>query len=167
MNSWLDRYNEKPENKGYTIFVDLDGVLVDFDKGWTLPTDPHEDGELAKMPASWWANLPELESGKELWSYIEKYNPYILTSSGRSLTEPQRDVLREGKREWVEKHLGIPEDRVIVRWDKYAEIRDDKSILIDDWKKNTTLWEKNGGIAIFHNSNDVETTIEMLKELGL
>jgi FMN phosphatase YigB (HAD superfamily) len=165
MKNWLKKYSEDVSE--YTIFVDLDGVLVDFDKGWTLPTNPHDDGELAKMPASWWANLPEMESGKQLWKYIEKYNPYILTSSGGSLNEEEREVLRAGKRQWCKRVLGLPKERVIVRHDKYAEIRGSKSILIDDWKKNISLWEKNGGIAILHDSKDVEATIDRLKELGL
>jgi FMN phosphatase YigB (HAD superfamily) len=169
MQNWLEKYSVDASE--YTIFVDLDGVLVDFEKEWreTWEKDlgPPDSKKISKMPASWWANLPEMESGKELWSYIEKYNPYILTSSGGSLTEEQRDVLREGKREWVKRVLGLPKDRVIVRHDKYAEIRGPKSILIDDWNKNTSLWEKNGGIAILHNPKDAEATIDKLKELGL
>ena len=95
----------------YIIFCDMDGVLVDFDKGYEDLTGIHTkhadvqdrstfwdtfNSSLKKKGMSeyeYWANLDWEKGGPMLWHYIKPYNPYILTSPSLN---PES---REGKRD--------------------------------------------------------------------
>lgn len=103
-----------------------------------------------------WANLPWAEGGKELWSYISKYNPYILTAPMQS------EGSKRGKRMWIEKNLLPRPEKVFMSHEKY-NWAGPTNILIDDFSINTLPWEENGGIAILHTSTN--NTIASLQEL--
>ena len=71
----------------YTIYCDMDGVLVDFEKGYkeltnTTPSRSF-DGKasfwepISKAGAQWWVDLDWMPDGQELWRYIKKYKPNI------------------------------------------------------------------------------------------
>jgi len=81
----------------------MDGVLVDFEKGYKdltgYYTKSHTDSNTFWEPIdaegpSFWANLPWMPDGQELWRYIKKYKPSILSSPSRSQTS------RVGKDAW-------------------------------------------------------------------
>ena len=102
-----------------------------------------------------WLNLEWMPDGKQLWSYIKKHNPMILSAPvGKAI----------GKVEWCKKNLGIPENRIILTHDKY-EYAKHNTVLIDDMKKNTEPFEQKGGTSILHTS--AASTIQALKGLGL
>jgi len=71
------------KNTDYKIYCDMDGVLVDFDKGYLELTGDKLDGEhrsdvgfwnpINKAGKPFWVNLEWMSDGKRLWSYIEKY----------------------------------------------------------------------------------------------
>lgn len=111
--------------------------------------------------SSFWANLDWMPGGKELWNYIKQYNPIILSRPTDSDSE-------DGKREWVEFHLGLSgEARVKVEYDKspFAQHEGKTGILIDDFEKNTIAFENSGGIAILYHGNPT-VAIKKLKEFG-
>jgi 5'(3')-deoxyribonucleotidase len=170
----LDLYEAiKPK---YTIFCDMDGVLVDFDKGYeeltnksTRHTDSQDKNEFWKLfnnslnekgitEYQYWANLDWQPGGQELWNYIKPYNPYILTAPTYN---PES---KEGKRDWVKRLDGIKNI-----YFKPAKFKSDFSgknrILIDDRIDTITNWNTQGGIGILHTSAD--NTIKQLKQLGL
>jgi hypothetical protein len=174
MPNLLDLYEAiKPK---YLIFCDMDGVLVDFDKGYeelTGKNTKHADlqdknefwGLLARSlkdkgltEYDYWVNLPWMPDGQTLWDYIKGYNPYILTA-------PSRDPgSKQGKREWVERLDGMKK-----LYFKPAHLKPEYSgknrILIDDRKDTIDKWNEAGGIGIFHTS--AANTIKQLKDLGL
>jgi len=159
----------REEETEYTIYCDLDGVLVDFDRGYqelTGITTQQADTKgveafwepLTKAGATFWITLKWMPDGKQLWNYIKKYNPILLSAPSRE------ESSKLGKRVWVKREL--PGVKLIlksaVRKQEYAN---SNSILIDDRKKNIDQWVAAGGIGIFHtNLND---TIKQLQELGL
>ena len=108
----------------------------------------------------WWANLPWMPDGKELWDFIAPYNPTILTT-------PMGPDSEEGKRAWCGRHLGYTPDKVIM-----APLPPGKSgwaatdrILIDDfYDTNIVPWDGAGGIGLYHTS--AKETIQKLKEFG-
>ena len=155
------------ENK-YKIYCDMDGVIVNFDKGYHELTGINVKGQFHTTTTFWdpinkagkkfWLDLEWEPDGKELWEYIEKYKPKLLSAPSR------QDDSRVGKHEWVERELpGVP---LLLRTAKHKkDFAEPKAILIDDRLDNIEGWRSAGGIGIHHSSTD--NTIKELKKLGL
>jgi hypothetical protein len=108
-----------------------------------------------------WANLPPMEGGAELWNFISPYRPHILTS-------PMEEGSQLGKRQWLQKNLNPQPNEVFMshnKW-KWATTDDKPNVLIDDWDKNLVPWAENGGIAIRCAFGDSASAIAQLKEIG-
>ena len=165
----LARGLEEQEGSKYKIYVDMDGVLVDFDGGYEKLTgmttkEADEKGPeffwkpISKAGAKWWITLKWMPDGKQLWDYVKKYNPELLSAPSRE------EASRMGKRVWVKREL--PGVKLILRSaDKKQEFASPNSILIDDREKNIEQWRNAGGIGILHT--DAASTIKKLKELGI
>lgn len=154
--------------KEYQIYCDMDGVLVDFDKGYfdltgkdirgTYSTTPEFWAPIDKKGVDYWINLEWKPDGKELWDYIKKYNPSLLSSPSKQMHS------RVGKAKWVEKEL--PGVHLILRSaERKQDFADENSILIDDRESNVEQWREAGGIAILHTST--ADTIKELQTLNL
>ena len=156
----------------YRLFLDLDGVLVDFEAGVRQVTgksppdlSPREMwGRLAKTP-NFYETLPWMPDGRELWRYCEGKSPTILTGLPfGKWAEPQ-------KREWCRRELG--EDVPVItcftkqKAAKASEVLDsgEVPVLVDDRKRIQESWEERSGIFILHT--DAVSSIERLKELGI
>jgi hypothetical protein len=159
---------EMEDNK-FTIYCDMDGVLVDFDKGYKELTGISTEEADAKGPesfwkpitdagVSFWTKLKWMPDGKELWDYIKKYDPPLLSAPSRNQSS------RVGKHIWVEQNL--PGTKLILRpANEKQQFSGENQILIDDKKNNIDRWKSKGGIGILHTSSS--STIKKLKELGL
>jgi hypothetical protein len=159
----------REEETQYTIYCDMDGVLVDFDRGYqelTGMTTQQADAmggdtfwePLTKAGAKWWITLNWMPDGKQLWNYIKKYTPILLSAPSK------QESSRLGKRVWVKREL--PDVKLILRpASQKQQYASPTSILIDDRQKNIDQWEAAGGIGILHTS--AANTIEQLKQLGL
>jgi FMN phosphatase YigB (HAD superfamily) len=152
----------------YKIYCDMDGVLVDFDKGYKELTGKDIAGQhyndtdfwdpINKAGYDFWFKLEWMKDGKQLWKYIEKYNPKLLSAPSR-----QEDS-RVAKLDWVYKEL--PDTKLILRSAKHKkDFAEPNAILIDDRLDNIQGWRDNGGIGIHHVST--KHTIDQLKVLGL
>jgi cytidyltransferase-like protein len=165
----LARGLQEQEDPKYKIYVDMDGVLVDFDGGYEKLTGmttraADEKGPeffwkpISKAGAKWWITLNWMPDGKQLWDYVKKYNPELLSAPSRE------EASKMGKRVWVKREL--PGVKLILRSaDKKQEFASPNSILIDDREKNIEQWKSAGGVGILHT--DAASTIKKLKELGL
>ena len=159
------------EQKTYKIYSDMDGVLVDFNERFKRFSDgipPIEYEQKFGKEKFWelidgtgvrfWVGMDWMSDGKQLWNYIKKYEPILLSSPSRS------NYSRMGKRIWRKRNL--PSTKLILAQaankQNYA---DPDSILIDDRESNIDQWIKAGGIGILHT--DTASTISKLKELGL
>lgn len=159
----------KEDKTEYQIFCDMDGVLVDFELGYQEltginPTSPNRpEGEkfwepLKKAGVKFWASLKWMPDGKELWDYIKKYNPKLLSAPSRE------ESSKIGKYVWVKNKL--PGTKLLFRKaERKKEFANSNSILIDDRIKNIESWEQAGGIGIHHTST--KNTINQLQKLGL
>jgi hypothetical protein len=161
-------FEEADRSKGdYKIYCDMDGVLVDFDKGYkdltgteaSFDTDPKQFWEpISKAGAAFWIKLKWMSDGKQLWDYIKQYNPDLLSAPSRE------ESSKMGKRIWVKREL--PGAKLILRSaDRKQEFATPNSILIDDRADNIQRWKDAGGIGIVHTS--AADTIQQLKDLGL
>ena len=106
-----------------------------------------------------WANLPWMPHGQELWQIIAPYKPYILTA-------PMGYGSELGKQMWIDVNLVPAPKKVFMSHDK-DEWANKSSILIDDFTKNTIPWANKKGIAILHVDEEMENTIARLEELGV
>ena len=73
------------------IYCDMDGVLADFktgaqrttgmsiNKSMNIPSS-REKWSLIKAKKDFWSTLPWMSGGRQLWSYISKFDPHILSA---------------------------------------------------------------------------------------
>ena len=113
-----------------------------------------------------WSTLPWMSGGKQLWSYIKKYNPDILSAHVEEVRDP---TCIPGKLLWAKRNLGLPNNRInlVRRFQKkdYAQTGyRSPAGLIDDYEKNASEFTRRGGIGIYHTSTS--NTIKQLKKLG-
>ena len=165
----LPIFENQKQNMDYKIYSDMDGVLVDFEKGYEkltgidLKGEYRPDGEnfwkpIEQAGVGYWAGLEWMPDGKQLWSYLKPFNPVLLSAPSRSQSS------RIGKHVWV-KHK-IPGTKLILRYAKQKqELATPESILIDDRQVNIDQWRAAGGIGILHTST--ANTIQQLQKLGL
>ena len=175
MRSFLNHLNE--QSAVGEIYCDMDGVLVDIIGGLAKlysikdlnnrnfdshidPMKPRIDKEHPNL----FAGLPWTKDGKQLWNYISKYEPNILSAH----TNTWQPNSKKDKMRWIEKNLRpLPKlSHILLRRHKakYAVKNGVPNILIDDWSKNIKEWEAAGGIGIKHRST--AETIAALKKLG-
>jgi hypothetical protein len=181
-DQWLDNTRAiaraKVESSLKTkVFCDLDGVLADFDAG-VLKLFKKKPAEvspkvlwprLATTPG-YYAPLPWMPEGKQLWAAIAPLNPVILTGLPRGKwAEPQ-------KREWCARELGAEVEVICcASKDKHkycppgndltdGEMRS-RAVLIDDRESARESWEAAGGRFVLFTST--EDAITQLKALGL
>ena len=153
----------------YTIYCDMDGVLVDFDQGYkdlTGMSTKEADSQgkeafwspIAKAGAAFWIRLKWMPDGQQLWEYISQYNPILLSAPSKE------ESSKIGKRVWVKQN--IPGTKLILRpASQKQQFSGENKILIDDRVDNIEQWRNKGGIGILHTS--ASDTIKQLKELGL
>ena len=183
----FEEQEEKP--KKYTIFCDMDGVLVDFDKGYkelTGMSTHHADAQGKKdfwkifreglknsgeTEEHYWANLDWQPGGKELWDYISQYKPYVLTAPAVNFDFPEElrysrehNESIKGKLDWVKRLPNMRKVYFAAAKNK-AKFAGPNKILIDDRQDTIDSWNANGGIGIHYKS--AKQVINDLKELGL
>jgi tRNA nucleotidyltransferase (CCA-adding enzyme) len=167
---------EAEESKS-EVFVDMDGVLVDFFTEWAklMNVKTYRDIPKREIPKAlkkivdtpnFWENLPPLAGYKELLTAIKQMHGSYKILSSPLANDPNVDP---GKREWVNKHLGFfKPEKVIIDHNKsqYAKQPDGTpNILIDDYGKNVNAWKQAGGVAIKHHTSTTNDTINQLKSI--
>jgi 5'(3')-deoxyribonucleotidase len=143
------------------IYVDMDGVLCDFDKSFVK-----YDNDISKLANSgskeieyFFANLRYLPDGSELVDYL-KSNNLKFTILSSPLRPPERNSSIRGKKTWLKRYLPSHYHNSIFDSEKYAHCTKG-DILIDDMSKNIDPWIKCGGIGILHTN--IDDTIDQLK----
>jgi len=163
----FETLTEEDREDRFKIYCDMDGVIVDFDKGYfdltgeraSFGTDPEKFwAPITKAGVAFWLKLPWMPDGKQLWNYIKKYNPELLSAPSRE------ESSKIGKRLWVKRN--VPGTKLILRSaERKQEFATPNAILIDDRADNIQRWKDAGGIGIHHTS--AENTIKQLQKLGL
>lgn len=171
----------------HKIFLDMDGVLSDFVKGFekkvgiTPIAFKHEYDEkygshqkhfwetIVKIP-NFWYDIPMCKEAKELVKYLSKYDLKIISAIPSKIGK--RKAKRE-KKKWIKKHLG--KHKIIfteLSTKNYMNGKKEKHckgtldyVLIDDSAENVKRWRAKGGLAILHFS--ANHTISVLQKLGI
>jgi tRNA nucleotidyltransferase (CCA-adding enzyme) len=159
------------------VYVDMDGVLVDFFTEWAklMNVKTYRDIPKKDIPKAlkkivdtpnFWEDLPTLSGYKELLGAIKKVKGKYKILSSPLANDPNVDP---GKREWVRKNLGFfrPEQVIIDHnKSKYAKQPDGSpNLLIDDFGKNVRAWQSAGGIAIKHHTSTTNDTVNAINKV--
>ena len=149
-------------NEKYSVYVDMDGVLADFDSK-ALEITGGQYGSPEFSNSKFWKrvyqynsdvepffqNLPKMSGADDLINFLTSNfkNVSILTATG---TTP-KDAAQQ-KRAWIEKYYpGIKVITVISSREK-AIYANPRSVLIDDREKAIDPWKKAGGIGVLFQS---------------
>jgi len=154
----------------HELFLDLDGVLVDFDAGvkrvtGNLPSElsPRRMWPQLARADGFYEHLDWLPDGRRLWTAVEPLRPTILTGLPMGKwAEPQ-------KRAWCARELGaeVPVITCMSR-DKAARAneavpRGRTPVLVDDRERLRESWELMGGLFVHHT--DAESTLRALEAI--
>jgi 5'-nucleotidase len=148
------------------LFIDLDGVMADFDLYYeTLygkhPSQVDDDMMWGFIHSAdrFFFNLPVCEGAPEFWDEVRHLNPIFLSAC------PQKNyaLIAKQKHEWVRKHLCKDSLILPVRGgaNKCLFLQNPGDILIDDFEKNIKPWRAMQGIGILHT--DFESTRQQLE----
>jgi hypothetical protein len=164
---------ETEPTQEYSVFCDMDGVLTDFEKRFTSlnpeklsPAQYQTKYGIEKFwsfideenGVKFWVGMQWMKDGKELWEYIKKYNPTLLSAPSRN------NESRLGKRLWVKNNLpGVK--LILASADKKQNYSGRNKVLIDDRKDNIDQWRSQGGIGILHTNT--QDTIKQLQAYGI
>lgn len=158
------------------IYCDMDGVLADFKKAavkttgmsinqWMNIPSSKEKWSKIKQNKNFWYDMPWMQGGKQLWSYISKFDPHILSAYVEESYDPN---CIPGKTAWLRKNTGLINKQKINlvrrKEKKLFAKRGNPAILIDDYEKNIREFTQAGGVGIHHTNTS--KTISQLKKLG-
>jgi beta-phosphoglucomutase-like phosphatase (HAD superfamily) len=159
-----------PEVKITKIYLDMDGVIADFDKRYKarykmLPREAEQHKEFDKFFTQFindgeFSTLDLMPDAMELINYLRglKVPTEILSSSA---SEKRDSLIRPQKMEWL-KNNNIEFPAIIVPGKRHKKDYSNKNtLLIDDTGINIDQWRREGGIGILHT--DAQTTINILK----
>lgn len=151
------------------FYVDLDGVLVNFDKEFQKHMQglTEEDDwtwqELYRLCPDIYAIAEPMPDAYILWKHLLQHgihNLRILTAIPKRWNWPE---VTKHKRNWVKEKFGLPEKQVLFgpyAEDKQYHCSGPSDILIDDKIINIHQWVSRGGIGIHH-----ESAIETIRKL--
>lgn len=149
-----------------TIFIDLDGVIADFDGGYARLTGAvadkrvdNVDWNLVNAADRFFYRLKPLEDLK-LWHYLKEKNPVVLSGAPRTVPHAMHDKHCWGT-DWLGNHVPL----ITCQSKNKSLYCSPGDLLIDDWTKYQHLWINRGGVWITHTSAD--DTIRQLKEMGI
>ncbi len=162
------------------IYIDMDGVLADFDRGvvelagGVLPYE--KNGKKVGIGSEMWEKVRQIDNfydklecmpgAKEMFDSIyAEYGDKCEILSG--IPKPKRGIVtaKEDKINWAGRMLS--EKLVVNAVYKEEKIRfctGRDCILIDDFQDNIDNWETAGGTGILHIN--AEETLKELKELS-
>lgn len=154
------------------IFLDMDGVIVNFSKGvidvmndrfkTNLTIDDYviqsggyyineffgvgKDEFWTMVDKDWWINLEPFPWSLKLYEYLKSIGEVTI------LTAPNDDPnCLKSKMIWLNEKMGIESNDVMIGSKKY--LLAGNGILIDDYYHNIDLFKQNGGHAILVPSN--------------
>ncbi len=155
--------------KDYKLFVDLDGVLCDFDSG-VLAICGKSPSEL--LPSQMWSQLARspgfydrlqwTQDGHLLWDSVKDYKPTILTGL------PRGNWAEGQKRSWCRRELG-PDVPVVTCLSREKALRassllteNQVAVLVDDRLNLKEDWQAIGGIFVWH-----QNSLKSLQQLAM
>ena len=173
-----------------TLYLDVDGVLADFDGGctsagvnnkdtyqwYTKPKSEWTKEQLAvdqavrdvMLKPGFWLGLNLMPDALDLWNYCLPYKPVLLTAYPAHLTIDEQHRITQEKTDWAEMKLNTNRIICLERKDKvrYARTKSgpfefETNTLVDDIPQNCAEWAESGGVSVIHKS--AEESIKALR----
>lgn len=151
------------------VFVDMDGVLANFDAHYESvfgiranKVADNVDWQKVRAVGDFYAGIPPMPDMRELWGFVSRLTPAPIVLTG---IPPAVEEAASNKRAWIARHLG---EQVEVRCCRSRDKRlhcTPGDVLIDDWDKYRALWLAKGGRWITHTS--ARETISCLISMGV
>lgn len=141
------------------IFLDIDGVVADFDAHATAHGKYDDKGQPKwdTLDLAWWKSMPAFNGARAFYDALAKQAPVKFLTA----PVPSTDCFT-GKAEWVQGFL--PErgkfallDLIICHSKAKQFLAAPRNILIDDRQKNIDEWQAAGGIGILHDGDFAKT----------
>lgn len=158
-------------NEKWTVAIDLDGVLADFEdkvaRKLGIPFESIPRGklwntiEMMDKEEPFFESLEKMPGADELMNFIQKnfVNYFILSATGYT----PKDASQQ-KKNWVARHFGKSiVVKTVTTSSQKAAYANPRTILIDDRTKSTEPFAAAGGLTILHKSAD--QTIKELSEI--
>jgi hypothetical protein len=153
-----------PDRPG-PLFLDLDGVLADFDAGVEAVTGQRPEtlslktmcAALARAPR-FFETLAFMQDAEALWAFCAPHRPTILTGLPLGSWAPAQ------KKAWVARMLGAHVPIVTCMSREKPRWSGPGHVLVDDRATACEGWERKGGRFIHHVS--AERSIALLRALG-
>jgi len=155
------------------IYIDMDGVLVDFFGEWTKMQGVKDWKQIKNVGKAlqdirdtedFWLKLKPTPNADKLLGLVKEIRGEYNILSAPLADDPRAEP---HKREWIEKNLSaFPPKKVIITTDKakYAtSTGGTPNILIDDFGQNVAKWEAAGGVGFKHKDHKFERTAKELK----
>ncbi|MFC4167251.1 hypothetical protein [Teichococcus aestuarii] len=147
------------------LFLDLDGVLADFDRGVHAITGQRPEAlplrtmwaALARAPR-FFETLEFMHDAQELWRFCAPCHPTILTGLPLGAWAPEQ------KRRWVARMLGAHVPVITCMSREKPRWSGPGHVLVDDRASAAEGWEKKGGVFVHHRS--AAGSIAALRALG-
>ena len=118
MRDYKEFYREA-KGQRTRIYVDMDGVIADFmtaakkATGMTFTqSDSSKHWDIIKRIPKFWSDMPWVPGGRQLWSYIRRFDPHIL-----SAYSPNDPNCKPGKLKWLRRNVGMSNmNKIIYTW---------------------------------------------------
>lgn len=155
------------------VYLDLDGVLADFDKaaGQAMGTDNIYKFEFVYGTAAFWNRIngyPNFWSRLELmpdatilFDAVRHLDPVILTA----LPSSNSDRVDAAKRQWVYDNVSKTAKVITCMTKDKPNYCQPEDVLVDDRAVNAAMWRRKGGHFVLHAN--AESTLIQLTNLGV
>jgi len=158
-------------SRKFQIFVDLDGVLADFDGGVMRISKGRTPDEIPVSQMWRWiqsdrdffGSLDWMPDAEEMWTQqLVAHKPTILSGVPMSSTT----WAQKQKRNWCTRKLGPEIPVILCATREKSTYSGPGRVLIDDRPRNGKAWEEKGGTFILHKSPS-QTIAELNKLLEI
>lgn len=160
---------EQLKSNQLTLYIDLDGVLTDFDSqvtkfGFNKLSDPeHLWTEICFNSPEFWATMDWIPGSQNFWNEIQIYDPIILSAYPSSC----KDSTIKGKYQWIKDNISTnsADSAILCSRKEKQEYANNKSILVDDYDKNLIEFKKNNGKIIKFDQNNINKVINNINKM--
>lgn len=150
------------------LFIDLDGVLADFDGFYESQfgirpnkaiKDPPDFWKNVERHGTFFADMAPMPDALDLWWGAKQLHPEPVILTGL----PRMKDAEAQKRDWVKRHVDMDAKVICCQSKDKRDHGKPGDVLVDDWDKYRHLWEGMGGIFVLHTS--AAASLALVKEI--